>query len=273
MYIGVVELVGVVHGRRGGPGSRRFIPLVKHLPRWTTPNLESPSIRDALLALKPSLIVSCFYPRLIPPGLLDEVPGINVHPSPLPRWRGPDPCTWAIRAGDEQTALCVHWLSEGVDEGDIIDERQITIGKRETAGRLADRLEADGAVMIAETAKEILSGSQVVSRPQQGPVSWAPLIPDDDWEIDWTLKASQVDALVRAGHPDPGAFTGIGQELLVILGGRATGAGQFESLPPGTPFIKDECVHIRCGEGAFRLGRLRLGRRPMGGKELAKLLH
>ena len=51
----------------------------------------------ALAGTTPTLIVACFYPKLIPRSVLDLAPGINVHPSPLPRWRGPDPCTWSIR--------------------------------------------------------------------------------------------------------------------------------------------------------------------------------
>ena len=267
-----IDLVGVVHGRRGGPGWRSFVPAVKHLPRWTTPDLEDPSVRDRLMELKPTLIVSCFYPRVIPQTLLDAVPGINVHPSPLPRWRGPDPCTWAIRSGDQSTALSVHWLSKGIDEGDIIEMRTMPIKARDTSGRLAYRLEADGAQMIAQVARRIIDGETMSAMPQKGEVSWAPLVPDDDWEIDWNQPASQVDALVRAAHPEPGAYTGIGNELMVILSGQVASAGRFEILTPGTPFIRDECVHILCGEGAFRLGRVRLGRRPMGGKALAKLL-
>jgi methionyl-tRNA formyltransferase len=248
------------------------VPAVKHLPRWTIPDLDDPSVVTEMLGLGAQLVVSCFYPRLITQPILDAVPGINVHPSDLPRWRGPDPCSWTIRSGDEGTALCVHWLSEGIDEGDVIERRMVSISPRETAGYLADRMEAQGAEMIADVARLIIDGKTPKAIPQAGKVTWAPLLSADEWEIDWGQTASEVDRFVRAANPEPGAFTGIGNELLVVLSGRPTAAGVFESLSPGTPFVQRDCVHIRCGEGAYRLGRLRLGRRPMGGKSFARLL-
>ncbi|MCA9546814.1 MAG: methionyl-tRNA formyltransferase, partial [Myxococcales bacterium] len=98
-----VPLVGVVHGRPGGPGWQALVPRVRHLPRWFKPDLEAPEVVAALAALKPTLLVSGFYPRRIPPPVLALAPGVNVHPSDLPRWRGPDPAWWAIREGDAHT--------------------------------------------------------------------------------------------------------------------------------------------------------------------------
>ncbi len=86
-----VTLCGVVHGRRGGRGWRGLVPRLGDLPRWRLPDLEDPALAAELSALEPRLIVAAFYPRLIPRQVLDIAPGINVHPSDLPRWRGPDP--------------------------------------------------------------------------------------------------------------------------------------------------------------------------------------
>ena len=131
-----LNVVGVIHGRRGGRGQRAFVSQVRGLPRWHMPNLNDAHMLDTLKALAPSLLVACFYPQRIPQALLDIVPGINIHPSDLPRWRGPDPCAWTIRSGDSQTAITVHWLTAGFDEGDIIKKWPIRVGPRETTGRL-----------------------------------------------------------------------------------------------------------------------------------------
>jgi methionyl-tRNA formyltransferase len=265
-----LTLVGVVHGRRGGAGLRRFIPRVRHLPRWSLPNLTD--IAHLLSELKPDLIVASFYPERIPESVLAIAPGINVHPSDLPRWRGPDPCAWAIRAGDSQTAICVHWLTAGLDEGDVLRRTPVTIRPHESAGRLAERLQAQGALEIAEVAQALAQGQELEATPQTGEPSWAPLTHDDDWEIDWNRSAEEVACFVRAAAPDPGAFTGIGRELLVILSCRAVDAGQFDVLEPGTPFVVNEWAHIRCREGALRLGRMYLGRRSLNGHALARVL-
>jgi methionyl-tRNA formyltransferase len=263
--------VGVVHGRRGGVGTQTFYDAVKHLPRWRLPALDDQRMIDALAALKPDLVVASFYPQLIPQAVLDLAPGINVHPSALPRFRGPDPCGWTIRSGDTETAITVHWLTEGFDEGDVIQQWPVSVSSRETTGRLAKRLEAQGARRVADIALRIAQGLKVDSKPQTGTITWAPVVPDDQWEIDWSEDAMTIDRLVRAAQPEPGAYTGVGHELMVLLNARAVSARNFNILPFGTPYVDREYLHIKCGEGALQIRRVRLGRRILRGQELARL--
>ncbi|MEE2755667.1 MAG: methionyl-tRNA formyltransferase [Myxococcota bacterium] len=266
-----LNLVGMVHGRRGGRGLKTLLPKIRHLPRWHLPDLTDPQIISSLNALRPDLLVSCFYPQLIPKSILSLAPGVNVHPSALPRWRGPDPCAWAIRAGDERTAITVHWLTDKLDEGDIIEQTPHDILPTDTTGRLATRLEALGAIQIADVVHRMARGQTPPSRPQTGDVTWAPLDKADDWEIDWHKSATEIERFVRAAMPDPGAYSGIGQELLVVYRSRKTEAGQFDFLPPGTPFVRDGFVHIKCGMDALQLRRVKLGRRTLSGPDFARL--
>lgn len=267
-----VSISGVVHGRRGGPGWAALLSRVAGVPRWLLPDLGSAAVVEALAACKPRLIVACFYPRRIPPAVLALAPGINVHPSDLPRWRGPDPCAWSIRAGDAESAICIHWLTEGLDEGDVLLREPVVIGPRETGGGLAERLEARGAELCAEVAVRWLAGEVLPATPQVGTPTWAPLVAEAAWEIDWSQSAVEVDRLVRAASPEPGAFSGLGDELLVVVRAAAVEAGGFEGLAAGTPFVRDGQFFLRCGEGALRLDRVRLGRRALSGRALAALL-
>lgn len=267
-------LVGVVHGRRGGPGRQTLTPRIRDLPRFTLPDLNDPVVVAALAALRPALIVAAFYPRRIPAPVLAIAPGLNVHPSDLPRFRGPDPTAWTIRSGDAETALCVQHLALGLDEGDVLVRERHAVGPRETAGTLADRLEARGAELIAEVALAFLAGRAPPASPQVGEVVWAPLLSPDDAEVDFSQTAVEVDRFVRAAAPFPGAFTGIGEanELLVLHAVTPVAAGRFAVLPPGTPFVREGIAHIRCGDEAVRLDRLTLGKRRLTGARLADLL-
>lgn len=267
-----LDLVGVVHGRRGGAGWLRFVRAVADRPRWMTPDLDDPAVVSALAALEPDLIVSGFYPRLIPQAVLDLAPGINVHPSDLPRWRGPDPTHWAIRSGDAETAICVHQLTAELDAGAVLLREVVPIKPRESAGRLSARVEERGAELIAEVAARMQAGERFTPKLQQGEITWAPMVDPDDLEIDWSADGAAIDALVRASAPWPGAYTGIEDELLVVYAGRAVPADRFAALPAGTPFVRDERLHIRCGGAdAYRLDRARLGRKRMTGAALARL--
>jgi methionyl-tRNA formyltransferase len=267
-----VPLVGVVHGRRGGAGRQALTPRIAALPRWTLPDLGDPRVVERLAALRPRLIVAAFYPRRIPAPVLALAPGLNVHPSPLPRFRGPDPCAWSIRSGDPETEVCVQWLAEGLDEGDVLERVRVPVGPRDNAGTLAERCEALGAERIAEVAVQVLAGRAPVASPQVGEVVWAPLLPPDDAEIDWRRDAVEVDRFVRAAFPHPIAFTGIGQETIGVLAGTPVEAERFEVLPPGTPFVRGGLAYVRCGRGALRLDRVRLGGRTLDGRRFASLL-
>lgn len=286
-----VPLCGLIHGRRGGEGYRRLLKELtarglSRLPRWQKPDLTDPALIQRLRALQPGLIISGFYPRVIPKEVLDLAPGFNVHPSDLPKWRGPDPAYWVIATGETQTALCIHSLTEGLDEGAIAHKVTVQVRARESGGSLARRLERDAAellgVWVAERFGEaltqgtpILEGS-VSLQPQRGEPSWAPLVSPDDVEIDWGRSAVEVDQLVRAASPDPGAFsaidTGFSPELLVVYSGRPIVNERLEVLPTGSPVIvQGECL-IKCGHGAYQLGRIKVGRREMKGRDLARLL-
>ncbi len=267
-----IDLCGVVHGRRGGPGATALLPRLRSTPRLQLPDLDDPTVVERLAALKPDLIVAAFYPKRIPAPVLALAPGLNVHPSALPRFRGPDPILWTLRSGDPETEVCVQLLALGLDEGDVLRRDRFEVGPRESSGSLSMRLEAHGAVAIAEVALLFLEGRAPVPVPQEGEVVWAPQLAPEEAEIDWQLSAVEVDRFVRACAPYPGAFTGIGEELLVVLEVRPVDAGTFGVLPPGTPYVQGGCAFIRCGEGAVRLQRLRLGRRPLTGRQLASLL-
>jgi methionyl-tRNA formyltransferase len=268
------ELCGVVHGRRGGPGYFEMLQRIKplQLPRWMRPDLNDDQIYEQIKALKPELLVSCFYPRAIPQRILSLAVGFNVHPSDLPQWRGPDPAYWIIRAGQIKSAISVHLLTEGLDEGDILRKKEVFVKARESGGALAIRLEASCALFLAEFVVDYLQNPTYDAKPQKGKVSWAPLIDPNDVEIDWQESATEIDRLVRAASPEPGAFTGIAGELAVIFSGAVVRNTEFDILEVGTPFIYQNQYHIKCGEDSYRIDWLRIGRKRISGKKLASLM-
>ncbi len=268
------ELCGVVHGRRGGPGYFDMLQRIKplNIPRWIRPDLNDDQIYEQLKALKPDLLISCFYPRAIPQKVLDLSVGFNVHPSDLPQWRGPDPSYWIIRKGQRKSAICVHLLTEGLDEGDILRRKEVLIKPRETGGALAIRLEADCALFLAEFVVDYLQTPTYEAKPQKGKISWAPLIDPNDVEIDWQESAEEIDRLVRASSPEPGAFTGIAGELAVIFSGAVVKNTEFDILEAGAPFIYNHQYHIKCGEDSYRIDWLKIGRKRISGRKLAILM-
>lgn len=90
--------------------------------------IDSEAIRSA----KPDVILSIYYRKMLGQEILDIPPMgcINIHPAPLPKYRGPAPSLWNILNGDKEAGITIHYMVDDVDAGDIIDRRIIEIGER-----------------------------------------------------------------------------------------------------------------------------------------------
>lgn len=104
------------------------------------------------------VLMAATYHRIIPPHLLARARyGLNVHPSLLPRYRGPNPFFWVIKQGENTTGVTVHRLSEEVDGGEIYWQEATPLLAHETQGLLRQRLAhlaGRGAVAVMETIRE-----------------------------------------------------------------------------------------------------------------------
>src|SRR5689334_15367117 len=98
--------------RRGALGTRRLRRLLGPRVVSVTPDLARS--RPAIEAARPDLLVSWFWTKKIPAEVRRLAPlgAIGVHPSLLPRHRGPDPTFWAIDSGDAETGVTAHVVDE-----------------------------------------------------------------------------------------------------------------------------------------------------------------
>ncbi|MGI9608155.1 MAG: methionyl-tRNA formyltransferase [Acidimicrobiales bacterium] len=148
------------------------------------------------------LAVVVAFGQIIRPNVLAEIPMINLHFSPLPRWRGAAPIERAILAGDVETAVEVITVAEGLDEGDVWAHVPVTIHGADTAGTLWARMSVTGADLVVETISAMNHGT-ATAVPQTGEVTYAHKISTDDRRLDWELRADELHRVVRVG----GAWT------------------------------------------------------------------
>lgn len=96
----------------------------------------------ALKAANIEIIALAGFMRVLTPWFVREWSGrmINIHPSLLPNYPGLNTHQRAIDAGDAQAGCSVHWVTEGVDEGEIIDQACVDIQTTDTADTLAARV-------------------------------------------------------------------------------------------------------------------------------------
>lgn len=175
-------------------------------PEKITNNTE---FKDEIKKLEPDLVCVVSYGIILPKSFL-KIPKlgcINIHPSMLPKYRGPAPIQWAILNGDKKTGVTIMYLNEQMDAGDIIVQKEVEIDDDETTGELWNRLSGLGAKLLLDTVKNIENG-KAKRIPQPEEYTLAPMLNKEMSKIDWKNKsAKEIKNLVRGLNPIMGTFT------------------------------------------------------------------
>ena len=193
---------------------------------------------------------------------------LNIHPSLLPRYRGPSPVVSAILNGDDETGVTIMKLDEGMDSGPLLAQARVPIAERETGPDLTRRLFDLGASLLAKTLPGWASGSIQASPQDESQATFTTLVKKEDGEIDWTDDAERIARMVRAYEPWPGTFTYWDGKLLKILDATST-AG---SASPGHVVgLNDGGIGIGTGDGVLAVDRLQIeGRRPSNAQDFVR---
>jgi methionyl-tRNA formyltransferase len=239
------------------PSAVKSLALERGLALLQPATLNDQAARAELAAAALDVLVVAAY-GLILPQLVLAAPRhgcINVHASLLPRWRGAAPIQRALLEGDLQTGISIMQMDAGLDTGALISARAVSIGPRDSAATLTDRLAAVGAEAIVDTLIRLQRDGRVEALPQQEDgASYARKISRDDAAIDWQASALAIDRQVRALDPVPGAFTVLGGKPIKIWSSEPQ-AGHFGS--PGAVVRADGgSLVIACGVGALAVREL-----------------
>lgn len=246
-------------------------------------SLRDPNAVSALAGLQPEAIVTVAYGQILRPEVLAIPPKgvLNVHPSLLPRWRGPTPVPAAILAGDRITGVTIMLMDQGMDTGPILSQTEHPIDDEDTAGSLLEALSQTGARLLGETLRDWLDGA-IEPRPQDdSAATTCSLIRKQDGEIDWSLHVVDIWRRVRAFNPWPGAFTTFGGEMFHIwrawpVPSRKADPGLVIGLDrdvlDGLPLhARDAGFAVGTGEGLLAVrDAQRAGRRALPAPELAR---
>ncbi len=253
------EIVWAAVSGRGALGMRRLVRLLGRSRVAIAPDLAQ--VASAVSSLGPDLVVSWFWTRKVPRAFRRIAPlgAIGVHPSLLPRHRGPDPFFWAIDAGDDVTGVTAHLLDDEYDTGATLGRRALPIDPSWDAWKLARALDRPSLALLRETVLAYANGTPPVPETQdEALATLAPRPTEDDLELRWSWETSRILRRVRAAAPWPGAFTEIHDETVIVT--RASGTELYpRALFPGEAIVRDDGVAIvRSGDGAIELlaGRL-----------------
>jgi len=189
-----------------------FSPVKELALKHGTPVFQPETLRDGksysiLKDLKCDIIVVVAYGKLLPKEILDLPPlgCINIHASLLPKYRGAAPIQWAILNGENETGVTSMYMSEKMDEGDMIFSEKTKICENETAGELFVRLGDLGAKLLCETINAIENNTAPRIPQNHNEATYAPFIERTHSAIDWTKTAREIKQKVLGLHPWPTA--------------------------------------------------------------------
>jgi methionyl-tRNA formyltransferase len=245
--------------RRAGRGQHTKLSPVhafaqgRGIEARTPGSLRDAEAQEAFTRLDADAAVVVAYGLILPAAIL-EAPRLgcfNLHASLLPRWRGAAPIQRAIMAGDTETGVSVMRMDEGLDTGPVVLMARVPIGPGMTARALHDELAGRGAALMVEALAGVAKGRLAPEpQPDEG-VCYAAKIEKDEGRLDWHRPAIELERLIRALTPAPGAwFTHDGERLKVHVAEvvpEVTGA-------PGA--LADDRLTVACGAGGLRLTRL-----------------
>lgn len=199
----------------------------------------------------PDLIAVAAYGQILPKEILDlpRLGCVNIHGSLLPRFRGAAPIQRAILEGDEETGITIMFMEEGLDTGAMLAKQSTPIARKNGA-QLHDELAQMGAQLLLETIPQLEAGT-VEAEPQDDEAStYAPMISKKDGLIDFTNSPQQIERLIRAFDPWPGAYTSYNGKLMKIWQADVK-EGKNGAVPGTITGVSDAGIEIAAGGGTL----------------------
>lgn len=275
------RLLSCVVTRRAKPKGRGYLledgEVKRTAQTLSLPLVELDSFKDEkaqeLVALKPDLIVVVSFGLIIPGWFLDvpSVGAINVHPSLLPRYRGPAPIQWAIMNGDTETGLTIIKVNARMDAGDILYQERIPISDEENAETLSSRLAVRTGEILPDFIRAIEKGGLSTGGPQKDDeATYTPMIAKEMGHISWARPPAEIVRQVRALVTWPTAFTHLDEKLLKVFD--AAERRRTADVPPGTVLeAGPEGVLVGSSGGSVLLRDVQLeNKRRMSGSEFSR---
>ncbi|MBF0518541.1 MAG: methionyl-tRNA formyltransferase [Nitrospirae bacterium] len=218
---GFKPLAVVAEPKHTGDGSLFSMAQRLDIPTYAPQNVNSTRFINILKSLSLDLMILSGFTKILKKDIL-AIPHkgtINLHGGKLPQYRGGSPINWQVINGETTGGCTVLYVDEGIDTGDIIEERLYPIGANETAGEIISKTLAIFQEILVNAVTHIDSSTLKTTKQnlQEG-AYYCKRYPKDG-KINWALmRASDVHNLVRGlnGEGLPGAFTSLNDEKITI---------------------------------------------------------
>lgn len=272
------NIVGVVGPKEDHPTYLAF----KDFVQFKSLNfIEYKKLGDALFIqkikdLKADIAVVCSFNNKIPRVLLDSVKDgfINIHPSLLPDYRGPNPYSCIILNDEKETGVTLHFMDDNFDTGDIILQKKLFVSKLETMGTLFNRLNILAFDMILETLKKYETTNLSRQKQLDGNFKIGNRISGNAMLIDYEKSSYEIDKLIRALNPFVLAQTTFRGNIVKVFSADIIEQDSYQNHQVGEiVHIQDDKFYVKTGKGLIAFTSMQFGSFFTGtSKEFIKIL-
>jgi methionyl-tRNA formyltransferase len=249
------------------------LALERQIPVIQPETFKSSEVGEKLASFQPELIIVAAFGSILPPEVLSlpKFACLNVHPSLLPRHRGPSPVVNTILCGDELTGVTIMVMDAGLDTGPILAQKKVGISFMDTAGSLSSKLADVGAKLLLETLPKWLGGELKPQAQDESQATYSKLITSKDAEIDWHLSALELWRMVRAYNPWPSCYTWCQGKRLKIHKAIPLGDGGEGEIGEVIALAEQPGVGVVTKQGILGLCQVQLeGRREMSANDFVR---
>jgi len=222
-----VEPAGIITSPGAHPailGDNALSQIAEHLdiPILRLWRVNDEHARNDVAALEPDAVVMASFDQIIGARLL-AVPAhgwLNIHPSPLPRYRGSEPIYWTIADGAAEAGITLHRAVPRFDAGPILVQCLLPLAPDETAGTLTRRLCAAGTEALDEALGKLLRDDPG-DAPDMSQATYRPSVGHRNLRS--AASAAEAERMVRAGVPNMPAYVDVEGRPVYVLAARRVG--------------------------------------------------
>ena len=176
------------------------------------PNPNHPDAIAALERIEPDLLLLACLPHIVgnETRRTARLAALNLHPSALPRFRGPDPVFWQLRAGMDRAGVTVHVATGAVDAGPIVVQRRLAVRPGTGAGRLTATLVRLGARALVEVLPTIERHIHDAAPQDESAATRQPRPRAEDFRLDTSWSAERAYRFIEGTRVPGTTFTIVG---------------------------------------------------------------
>lgn len=219
------------------------------IPVFQPTSMRNGETLEIINTLNAELIIVVAFGKILPKEVLESVKYgcINIHASLLPKLRGAAPIQWSIINGEKETGVTSMQMNEGLDTGDMLVKKTVSITENMNAGELHDKLSVLGSEVLLETLDKLKKGELKPQKQDDSLSNYASMLSKELCPIDFSDSAKNVHNKIRGLSPWPVATTKLFGKTLKVHESRLS--EKRTNATAGEVVSTENGIMVACGDG------------------------